>query len=178
MDPDPDLDPEHYRYGYYRYSVCIGFSENLLCGFDFSSVRRGILSFFSCSPRPTVLACIAERAFLRVLEGGCSVPVAVTSEVLPACIRLAGGVWSLDGSRHIGAVQLQDFPVIIASSSNENGHEGTNDVAASYATIAASNLMTAELVAAEQCGKALAHQLIGEGAEAILKEARAQNDKK
>jgi porphobilinogen deaminase len=122
------------------------------------------------------LACIAERAFLRVLEGGCSVPVAVTSEVLPAGIRLAGGVWSLDGSRHIGAVQLQDFPVITAGSSNENGHESTNG--ASYAAIAASNLMTVELVAAEQCGKALAHQLIGEGAEAILKEARAQNDKK
>jgi porphobilinogen deaminase len=125
------------------------------------------------------LACIAERAFLRVLEGGCSVPVAVTSEVLPAGIRLAGGVWSLDGSRHIGAVQLQDFPVITAGSNeNENGHESTNGATASYAAIAASNLMTAELVAAEQCGKALAHQLIGEGAEAILKEARAQNDKK
>jgi porphobilinogen deaminase len=124
------------------------------------------------------LACIAERAFLRVLEGGCSVPVAVTSEVLPAGIRLAGGVWSLDGSRHIGAVQLQDFPVITAGS-NENGHdEITNGAAASYAAIAASNLLTAELVAAEQCGKALAHKLIGEGAEAILKEARAQNDKK
>jgi hydroxymethylbilane synthase len=125
------------------------------------------------------LACIAERAFLRVLEGGCSVPVAVTSEVLPAGIRLAGGVWSLDGSRHIGAVQLQDFPVITAGGNNENGHESSNGAAAaSYAAIAASNLMTAELVAAEQCGKALAHQLIGEGAEAILKEARAQNDKK
>ncbi len=124
------------------------------------------------------MACIAERAFLRVLEGGCSVPVAVTSEVLPAGIRLAGGVWSLDGSRHIGAVQLHDFSVIIAAS-NENGHESTTGAAAaSYAAIAASNLMTAELVAAEQCGKALALQLIGEGAEAILKEARAQNDKK
>ncbi len=137
----------------------------------------GYLKFLFCSLRPTVLACIAERAFLRVLEGGCSVPVAVTSEVLPAGIRLAGGVWSLDGSRHIGAVQLQDFPVITAGN-NENGHEIANSVAASYAAIAASNLMTAELVAAEQCGKALANQLIGEGAEAILKEARAQNDKK
>jgi porphobilinogen deaminase len=125
------------------------------------------------------LACIAERAFLRVLEGGCSVPVAVTSEVLPAGIRLAGGVWSLDGSRHIGAVQLQDFPVITAGGNeNENGHESTNGATASYAAIAASNLMTAELVAAEQCGRALAHQLMGQGAEAILKEARAQNDKK
>ena len=31
--------------------------------------------------RETVLATIAERAFMKTLEGGCSVPVAVNSKV-------------------------------------------------------------------------------------------------
>lgn len=33
------------------------------------------------SDKDTILCCIAERAFLRKLEGGCSVPVAVHSTV-------------------------------------------------------------------------------------------------
>ncbi|KAM7413708.1 hypothetical protein PAMA_020879 [Pampus argenteus] len=46
----------------------------------------------------TVLRCIAERAFLRHLEGGCSVPVAVHTEVKDTQLYLTGAVYSLDGS--------------------------------------------------------------------------------
>ena len=35
----------------------------------------------SLSHRETLLACVAERAFMRVLEGGCSAPVAAHAEV-------------------------------------------------------------------------------------------------
>ncbi|EMD41253.1 hypothetical protein CERSUDRAFT_109859 [Gelatoporia subvermispora B] len=57
---------------------------------------------------PTAWACAAERACLRVLEGGCSVPVGVhTAFELRADgtkggrIDLTGCVTSLDGARHV-----------------------------------------------------------------------------
>lgn len=46
-------------------------------------------------------SCVAERAFLRTLEGGCSAPVAVESRFLDDVLYLKGGVWSLDGKRSI-----------------------------------------------------------------------------
>lgn len=60
--------------------------------------------------------CLAERACLRVLEGGCSVPVGVHSELVPtslaspsdraadvraARLRLVGTITAVDGQRHI-----------------------------------------------------------------------------
>lgn len=52
--------------------------------------------------------CLAERAFLRVLEGGCSVPVGVHSELVPSAgeahqgrLRLVGTITALDGQRHV-----------------------------------------------------------------------------
>ena len=35
----------------------------------------------SLAHRETLLACVAERAFMRLLEGGCSAPVAAHAEV-------------------------------------------------------------------------------------------------
>ena len=55
--------------------------------------------------------CLAERAFLRVLEGGCSVPVGIHSELVSAAavgdaarqgrLRLVGTITALDGQRHV-----------------------------------------------------------------------------
>jgi len=64
--------------------------------------------------------CLAERACLRVLEGGCSVPVGVHSELLPvstslegqggtgkgdvprpARLRLVGTITAVDGNHHV-----------------------------------------------------------------------------
>ena len=66
--------------------------------------------------------CLAERAFLRVLEGGCSVPVGVHSELLllplPASageeahrgrLRLVGTITALDGQRHVEREIEQDI---------------------------------------------------------------------
>ncbi|KAI9065513.1 porphobilinogen deaminase [Trametes sanguinea] len=59
---------------------------------------------------PTEWACRAERACLRVLEGGCSVPVGVHSALVPAetedgtrkaRLELVGAVTSLEGDRHV-----------------------------------------------------------------------------
>jgi hydroxymethylbilane synthase len=50
---------------------------------------------------PTSARCLAERAFLRVLEGGCQVPIGVNSQIVGNTIKLTGMVASLDGKRLI-----------------------------------------------------------------------------
>uniref|UniRef100_A0A8W8L5J7 hydroxymethylbilane synthase n=1 Tax=Magallana gigas TaxID=29159 RepID=A0A8W8L5J7_MAGGI len=47
----------------------------------------------------TVIQCVAERAFLKKLEGGCSVPVSAFSEVKDGKLSLTGGVFSIDGKQ-------------------------------------------------------------------------------
>ncbi|NDG03013.1 MAG: hydroxymethylbilane synthase, partial [Synechococcaceae bacterium WBB_34_004] len=52
--------------------------------------------------RPTSLRCLAERSFLRSLEGGCQVPIGVNSSFDSADnLVLTGMVASLDGKRLI-----------------------------------------------------------------------------
>jgi hydroxymethylbilane synthase len=52
--------------------------------------------------RPTDWACSAERSFLRVLEGGCSVPVGINSSLSDAdLLKLTGCVTALDGTVHV-----------------------------------------------------------------------------
>lgn len=57
-------------------------------------------------------SCLAERACLRLLEGGCSVPVGVMSTLTPngveggqrsATLRMVGTVTSLNGTVHVEA---------------------------------------------------------------------------
>ena len=49
--------------------------------------------------RPTALRCLAERAFLRTLEGGCQVPIGVNSRFEGDELVLTGMVASLDGKQ-------------------------------------------------------------------------------
>ncbi|KAJ6588950.1 porphobilinogen deaminase, dipyromethane cofactor binding domain-containing protein [Mycena capillaripes] len=52
--------------------------------------------------RQTQWSCLAERACLRVLEGGCSVPVGVSTQLNEAGeLQMTGCVTSLDGKRHV-----------------------------------------------------------------------------
>jgi len=51
--------------------------------------------------RPTALRCLAERSFLRNLEGGCQVPIGVNSSFEKGNLHLTGMVASLDGLRLI-----------------------------------------------------------------------------
>ncbi|KAI0369959.1 porphobilinogen deaminase [Pilatotrama ljubarskyi] len=57
---------------------------------------------------PTEWACRAERACLRVLEGGCSVPVGVHTDLIEAegephrgRLHIVGSVTSLEGEKHV-----------------------------------------------------------------------------
>jgi hydroxymethylbilane synthase len=48
---------------------------------------------------PTTARCLAERAFLRELEGGCQVPIGVNTSLEGDTLTLTGVVASLDGQR-------------------------------------------------------------------------------
>jgi hydroxymethylbilane synthase len=50
---------------------------------------------------PSARRCLAERAFLRALEGGCQVPIGVNSRLEGDTLVLTGMVASLDGQRLI-----------------------------------------------------------------------------
>ncbi len=47
--------------------------------------------------RVTAYRCLAERAFLRELEGGCQVPIGVNTVLENGTLTLTGLVASLDG---------------------------------------------------------------------------------
>ncbi|KAJ2783533.1 hypothetical protein H4R18_001666 [Coemansia javaensis] len=53
--------------------------------------------------RPTRLECLAERELMRVLEGGCSVPIGVLSAWAPGRLSLRAIVASPDGARAVEA---------------------------------------------------------------------------
>lgn len=55
----------------------------------------------SITHKPTEWSCGAERACLRVLEGGCSVPVGVSTELEGGVLKITGCVTSLTGDRHV-----------------------------------------------------------------------------
>jgi hydroxymethylbilane synthase len=48
---------------------------------------------------PTHQCCLAERAFLRELEGGCQVPIGVNSRITGDTLTLEGIIASLDGQK-------------------------------------------------------------------------------
>ena len=50
---------------------------------------------------PTRAACLAERAFLRRLEGGCQIPIAALARVEAEEVVLEGAVASLDGRQRL-----------------------------------------------------------------------------
>jgi len=116
--------------------------------------------------RDTVLRCVAERSFLRALEGGCSVPIGVNSTLAPTSITLCGGVWSLDGKDYLKEELSVEFTSPPAKQPKTATHIG----------IVGNNLCPAELDAAEKCGKQLADRLLSQGAERILQQARADKN--
>lgn len=116
------------------------------------------------SDEATTLCCIAERAFMKALEGGCSVPIGVYSKLENKKLTLKGGVFSLDGSKSI-----------IEEMTSEIYEEKHAILQNHYAGIIAPHLPHHILSAAENLGKELAKQFLKKGAGDILKEARIGN---
>lgn len=113
------------------------------------------------SDQDTVLCCIAERAFLRKLEGGCSVPVAVQSSIENEKLILKGGVFSLDGSQSI----IEKLSIKLNQDENSIPKEH-------YVGIVAPHIPHHLLNNGETLGIKLADLLLEKGAYDILKEAR------
>ncbi len=62
-------------------------------------LRAAIIS--ACNDGPTSTCLLAERAYLRVLEGGCSIPVFALATLVENSVHLKGGIVSLDGQQRI-----------------------------------------------------------------------------
>ncbi|KAM9853789.1 porphobilinogen deaminase-like isoform 2-T2 [Aulostomus maculatus] len=119
----------------------------------------------------TVLRCIAERAFLRHLEGGCSVPVAVHTEVKESQLYLTGAVYSLDGSDSLKETMQTSIAPTAADKCVEEVDERVQRVG-----VTASKICGESQNAAERLGIELASLLLGKGAKEILTVARQNNE--
>ncbi|KAK3780513.1 hypothetical protein RRG08_012468 [Elysia crispata] len=112
----------------------------------------------------STIECVAERAFLWKLEGGCSVPVSVFTEVTKDQLSVKGGVFSIDGSeavQHSLDTDLNNPDTEIPDSTMFVGiHCQTVEKKCEYA-------------AAYITGQQLADEMIAKGADSILKKAKA-----
>ncbi|OCT56793.1 hypothetical protein XELAEV_18004422mg [Xenopus laevis] len=131
---------------------------------------QDILSMVSALQDPeTVLRCVAERAFMKRLEGGCSVPVAVSTVVKDLQLYLTGAVYSLDGSDSLKETMQScvNFP--------QQEVEGPNDDV-QHVGITALGVSQQALESAQCLGTGLADLLLSKGAKEILTVARQLND--
>ncbi|KAM3616202.1 uncharacterized protein V6R79_014267 [Siganus canaliculatus] len=117
----------------------------------------------------TVLRCIAERAFLRHLEGGCSVPVAVHTDIIESQLYLTGAVYSLDGSDSLK--ETMQTNVAVGDKNVEDVDERVQRVG-----VTARKISGEAQDKAEQLGVDLASLLLSKGAKEILTVARQLND--
>lgn len=118
----------------------------------------------------TVLRCIAERAFLRHLEGGCSVPVAVHTQVKDSQLYLTGAVYSLDGSDSL----KETMQTSIAAGDKQSLEEVDEQV--QRVGVTANKIPSDAQGRVEQLGVDLANLLLSKGAKEILTVARQLND--
>ncbi|XP_026794128.3 hydroxymethylbilane synthase, b isoform X1 [Pangasianodon hypophthalmus] len=119
--------------------------------------------------RDTVLRCISERAFLKRLEGGCSVPVAVHTDVKDSQLYLTGAVYSLDGSDSLKETMQ-------TSIESEDQEQEKVDEKVQRVGVTALKVSGAAQDAAEKLGVDLANLLLSKGAKEILTVARQLND--
>ncbi len=92
--------------------------------------RSDVIEIIKClEHRPTSIRCLAEREFLRELEGGCQVPIGVNSRIDDEELVLTGMVASLDGQRLIkdekrGSINVpESIGKSLASSLKDQGAE-------------------------------------------------------
>lgn len=137
------------------------------CRQDDIATRQLLAPF---SDADTLLRCIAERAFLRTLEGGCSAPVAVETRLVNGILYLTGGVWSLDGKDSVTQSLQVDLSAVESNLSPPSK--------ASYTAVVASHVDNARLALAEWLGVALAGKIVALGGGAILAQAKLETEQR
>lgn len=121
---------------------------------------------------PTLVSCIAERSFLKRLEGGCSVPVAVHTEMKENELVLHGGVFSLCGSSAV-------LDSMVANLGNNRSHKTDDQKVENFtyrhfAAVVADVDFKSAMEVAENLGTSLAEQMMKAGADEILSVAKRQ----
>lgn len=129
------------------------------------------LELLSCiHDQDTALSCIAERAFLKTLEGGCSVPVSVNSTLSESQISLKGAVFSIDGKQCVVDSITKEF-------SSEPAEKKPNTNGQAFSAIVGGNIDLAMCQVADSTGTELANRLLQTEAKTILETAKAQTAK-
>ena len=139
----------------------------LECRESDKAVRQLLATF---SHQDTLIRCIAERAFLKTLEGGCSAPVAVDSRFEGGLLSMTGGVWSLEGDVSIIESAQHNLNELLAA---EPQHS-----TASFAAIVASHIDSSLLVGAEKLGVQLAERIVSLGGDLVLKVAKEETERR
>ncbi|XP_013773601.1 porphobilinogen deaminase-like [Limulus polyphemus] len=136
---------------------------------------RDILDILApLTDKDTVLQCIAERSFLKKLEGGCSVPVGVYSSFKKGKLFLQGGVFSLDGAKAV--IHCLETDICIQEKENEPSDSQEKEELKEFCGVVVSHLNQQLLNKAFKLGLDLANYLLEKGAKEILDEARKANE--
>jgi hydroxymethylbilane synthase len=82
---------------------------------------RLLLQQLECSNSRAAVT--AERSFLRALEGGCSAPIGVRTELKKSSLEITGGLFSVDGKQAIQATVHGAM-----TDAKELGHQLANEI--------------------------------------------------
>lgn len=123
----------------------------------------------------TALRCLAERSFLRTLEGGCSAPVAVFSNMSGRRLTLNGAVWSLNGDKTLQQTIYCDVD-FIEDDDNEPPRKCPYRMPKLFCGISPATLSYRDLDEAEKLGDDLGLRMIKGGALCIMAEAKKKNE--
>ncbi|CAH0393404.1 unnamed protein product [Bemisia tabaci] len=122
----------------------------------------------------TVCCVIAERSFLRKLEGGCSAPVGVYSKFINNTIQFVGAVWSLNGKKELKLEEKLNLNEACPDSdeTEEPKSKLMHLEKKNFVGIAAGSFSLSKLAAVENFGEEVANTLIKRGASEIMSEAK------
>ena len=106
----------------------------------------------------TTLRCVCERSFLKTLGGGCSAPVAVSSNLKNKTLTLTGAVWSLDGQKMVKCTS--ESKLYIPDDDGEPPKKCPYREPQLYCSVAPGKVSNLSLLGAEELGKDLGKILI------------------
>ncbi|XP_071484156.1 porphobilinogen deaminase-like [Diadema antillarum] len=149
-----------------KYSVSQG-----ALGVEIKTRNRHMQQVLSSLNHPqTLLRCVAERALLKTLEGGCSAPVAVHTDVNDGELMLTAAVLSLDGSELREEKMTVKLPQDLTQEHSFDSE--SNAESQLYSSVVAPRISQHAMQEAEALGIRLAKALFDKGAGPILQAAK------